>query len=135
MTEHAEIIDHPHQTRTAIKNFIPTPLKIIGAIPIVLNALILAFMSLWFLGSAFGIHVALGFVVLLTPLGWILAFPTILGFSTLGWFDLSQNLSKFEFWTKVILLFLGAIILPWLLYWGITFFEGFILAFLYSFFD
>lgn len=130
--DNVEILETSREPRE--RNYIPKPLKVIGSIPIILNGLWIAVSALAFLGTTFGTNIVLGFIVLLTPLGWILATPVYLAFMSFAWFDLPQHISRFEYWTKVILAFFGALLVPWLVYYLIVMFEALILGFLYSFF-
>ena len=125
MTELAETEEH---------NEIPKVVQYIGGGIIVLNALYLGLWGLGLLVQVFSISVLIGIIMLLTVVGFIPFIPMYVGFASLGWIEsIPVHLSKFEYWTKVILLFIAGVILPYIAYWLAAIVTLMIAAFLTGF--
>lgn len=116
------------------ENHIPKPIETIGAVIIGINALYIGLLGLATVVQVFSGSFIVGIVMLLTVVGFIPFTPMWVGFSALGWFEtISPTLSRFEFWTKVVLFFLGGIILPYVASIVANFLTLVIAAFLSSF--
>lgn len=113
---------------------IPTALQYIGGGIITLNALFLGLWGLGLLVQIFSASVIIGIIMLVTVVGFIPFVPMYVGFASLGWIEnIPSHLSKFEYWTKVILLFIAGIILPYITFWLATLVTLMIVSFLSGF--
>lgn len=134
MNNHVDTVEVLNSNINAKRtNKIPKIVAILGSIPIILNGIWIALSCLAFLGATFGANTVLGFILILTPLGWILTLPVYAVILAFSWFDIPKNYSAFEYRTRVFLYFLAALALPWLVYYLVILFDGFILGFIGSF--
>lgn len=106
------------EVRAVHNNHIPKLLSYLGAGVLGLNALFLGFLGLLVFAQIFGMSIVTGIVLVIVPIGLLPFTAMWVGFAAAGWIeDVSTNLSHFEYWTKVILLFIAGLIVPYIVYW------------------
>jgi hypothetical protein len=99
------------------QNTIPKGLAWIGGALIVIYGLVLGLYGLVVGAQIFSISVPTGLIMMFTAIGWIVFIPAYTAFSSLGWFEgLSSVDNKYEFWFKTIAYFVGAFVIPLIVY-------------------
>lgn len=127
-------IEVTHNRNKATENKLPVVVGYIGGGILVLNALYLGLWGLGVLAMVFNMSIATGIIMLLTAVGFLPFAGMYAGFSSIGWIEeIRTDVSKFEFWTKVILVFIGGIVIPYIVYYLSSFIVLFIANFITSF--
>lgn len=97
-------------------NFIPKPLKIIGATVISLNSLWIGWYVLTVIISIFQQDSGLGWVMVLSPAVIIMSIPVFMGFTIMNAIaDLNTHMSSQKYWWSVIGYFIAGTVIPHLL--------------------
>lgn len=96
---------------------IPIILVILGSIIFIINAIILAIYSLGVAVQIFDASIAVGLVMALTGIGWLVFVPSMVALAPFGLYEsISSIQNKFEYWTKAIAIFALGSIAPHLVY-------------------